>query len=115
MSDNDYENWLVRRRLVSIAAASVTAFYLHCLSIIMSNSESQAQAASTMSQQWTDLEIEAIFQHLISNKSELTDAGNFKKKTYTSAAVAIPGQTKTPSQVQTKWHTVSQSHYHFSN
>jgi hypothetical protein len=80
----------------------------------MSKSESQA-AASTMSPQWADLEIEAIIQHFISNKSELTDAGNFKMKTYSSAAVIIPGQTKTPAQVQTKWHGVSQSYYHFSN
>lgn len=118
MSDNNYENWLARRRLVSIAAAAVAAFYLHCLSIIvMSNSE--GQAASTISgittQQWTDPEIEAVLHHFISQKSELTDAGNFKKKTYTSAAAVIPGQTKTSSQVQTKWHGVSQNHYHFLN
>ncbi|KAF8815745.1 hypothetical protein BYT27DRAFT_7212960 [Phlegmacium glaucopus] len=47
------------------------------------------------SQQWTDPEIESILQHLITKRSEIGDARNFKKKTYTSATEAIPGQTRT--------------------
>ena len=107
MSDNgrDLQVWLVRRHFVSIAAAAVAAFYLHCLSIIMDNS--QAVASPTVSQQWADPETEAILLYFISNKSEIGDAGTFKKKTYTAAAGTIPGQTRSSSQVQTKWQAVS--------
>ena len=108
MSDGNFDNWLARRHLVSIAAAAVAAFYLHCLSIIMSN----PQAATSASQQWTDLEIEAILQYFMTQTSDLADAGDFKKKTYNAAAGIIPGQTKTSSQVQTKWQGVSYSRYH---
>ncbi|KAF8804214.1 hypothetical protein BYT27DRAFT_7243939 [Phlegmacium glaucopus] len=55
------------------------------------------------SQQWTNHEIESILQHFITKRSEIGDAGNFKKKTYTSAAEAILGQTRTWEQVKTKW------------
>jgi hypothetical protein len=102
--------WLVRRHLVNVAAAAVVAFYLHCLSIIMS---SQAPNTISGSQQWTDLKTEAFLQFLISHKSEIGEAGNFKKKTYTAAAGIIPGHTRTSSQVQTKWQGVSQSRNHF--
>ncbi|KAF8222296.1 hypothetical protein L208DRAFT_1381900 [Tricholoma matsutake] len=61
-----------------------------------------SQAASTVSQQWDDHETETILLHFINNKSEIGDAGNFEKKTYTVAAGTIPGQTRS-SQVQTKW------------
>jgi hypothetical protein len=108
MSDRDYDTWLARRHLVNIAAAAVAAFYLHCLSIIMSHSQPEAPSTTGMiSQQWTDLETEAVLQYLIDHKSEIGDAGNFKKKTYTAAAGIIPGQTRTSSQVQTKWQAVS--------
>jgi hypothetical protein len=106
MGDSANDNWLARRHLVSFAAAAVAAFYLHCLSLIIS-SNPQAASGRTMSQQWTDLETEAILQYFFTNKSEIGDAGNFKKKTYKAAAEAIPGQARTSSQVQTKWQLVS--------
>lgn len=65
--------------------------------------------ASTVnsSSQWTDHEIEAVLQYLIANKSEIGDAGNFKRKTYNAAAEAIQGHTRTWEQVRTKWQGVS--------
>jgi len=66
-----------------------------------------SQAASAVSQQWADHETETILLHFINNKSEIGNAGNFKKKTYTAAARTIPGQTRSSSQVQTKWQAVS--------
>jgi hypothetical protein len=63
-----------------------------------------ASSSTPTSQQWTDHETEAILQHFVDKgPSELTDTGNFKKKTYTSAAKAIQGQTKTSDQVKNKW------------
>jgi hypothetical protein len=103
MDDNGRDPWLVRRHLVSVAAAAVAAFYFHCLSIIMAT----PQAMTSGSQQWADSETEAILLYFIANKSEIGDAGNFKKKTYTAAAGIIPDQTRSWSQVQTKWQTVS--------
>lgn len=110
MSDRGYDSWLARRHFVNIAAAAVLAFYLQCLAIVMSSS----QTPSAVSQQWTDQEIEAILQYFITHNSEIGDAGNFKKKTYSAAAATIPGQTRTSAQVQTKWQGVSLYHYHFS-
>jgi hypothetical protein len=98
MDDNGRDPWLVRRHLVSVAAAAVAAFYFHCLSIITAT----PQAMTSGSQQWADSETEAILLYFISNKSEIGDVGNFKKKTYTAAAGIIPGQTRSSSQVQTK-------------
>ena len=91
---------MAQRRFVTIAASAVTTFYLYCVLIFM---------ASTVnpSSQWTDLKIEAILQYFISKKSEIGDAGNFKKKTYTAAAETIKGHTKTWEQVKTKWQGVS--------
>ena len=66
-----------------------------------------SQAASAVSQQWADHETETILLHFINNKSEIGNAGNFKKNTYTAAAGTIPGQTRSSSQVQTKWQAVS--------
>ena len=60
-----------------------------------------------MSQQWAHTETEAMLLFLLSNKSEIGEAGNFKEKTYTAAAGNIPGQTRSASQVQTKWQAVS--------
>ena len=110
-SDSAHDNWLAQRHLVNIAAAAVVAFYLHSLAIIMS---SNSQAPSTISgSQWTDLEIETILQFFIIHRSEIGDAGNFKKSTYTAAAGIIPGRTRSPSQVQSKWQSVSKIYYHF--
>ena len=47
--------------------------------------------------------------HFIAKKSEIGDAGNFKK-TYVAVAEAIPSKARTWEQVKTKWHTVS-SHF----
>jgi len=90
MSDDAYDNWLARRHLISVAAAAVAAFYLHCLSIIMANPQAASSFVSP-SQQWTDLEMEAILQYFHTHKSEIGDAGNFKKKSYTAAAGVVPG------------------------
>ena len=103
MSNNAHELWLAQQHLVSVVAAAIAAFYLQCLSIIMANS----QAASTVSQQWADHEIKTILLHFIKNRSEIGDAGNFKKTTYAAAARTIPGQTRSSSQVQMKWQAVS--------
>ena len=103
MSDN--ENNIITLAL-SLAATSVAAFYLHCLSIIIANSQA---TCSTSSQQWTDLETEAILQYFIDHKSDISDVGKFKKKTYTFASRIIPGQARTSLQVQTKWQSVSKA------
>ncbi|KAF8231112.1 hypothetical protein L208DRAFT_1399357 [Tricholoma matsutake] len=66
-----------------------------------------SQAASTVSQQWADHETETILLYFINNKSEIGNAGNFKKKIYTAAARTIPGQTRSSLQVQTKWQAMS--------
>ena len=105
-SDNSRDLWLLRRRLVSVSAAAVVAFYLRCLSIIMATPQA---STGTVSQQWADTETEAMLLFLLSNKSEIGEAGNFKKKTYTAAAGNIPGQTRSASQVQTKWQAVSRA------
>lgn len=96
-----YDPLVAQRRLVWLAASAVTAFYLHCLSTIMSGTP------STTSTSWADHEIESILQYFIANKSEIGDAGNFKKKMYSAAAEAIPGHTRTGEQVRTKWQGVS--------
>ena len=92
-------------RLVYIAASAVTAFYLHCICILMAGSNLNSLATT---QQWTDQEIETILQYLLTNKSEIGDAGNFKRKTYTAAAetVTTEGRTRTYEQVKTKWQGV---------
>jgi len=98
-SEDIIEHWEARRRLVCIAASAVTTFYLYCVLILMSSTVNS-------SSQWADHKIEAVLQYFIS-KSEIGDAGNFKKKTYTSAAENIKGHTKTSEQVKTKWQGVS--------
>ena len=65
-------------RLIYIAASAVTAFYLHCTCILMAGSKSTTQ-------QWTDQEIETL-QYFIAHISEISETGNFKRKTYTAAA-----------------------------
>ena len=102
MSDNAHDLWLVRQWLVRIAAASVTAFYLHCFTIFMAD-----VGTGTGSHQWTDQETEAILTCFASNKSKIGDTGNFTKKIYLAAAESIPGKTRTPDQVKTKWQGVS--------
>lgn len=97
-----YDPWVAQQRLVCIAASAVTTFYLHCVCIIMAGN-----LATTSS--WADHEIEAILQYFFTNKSEIGEAGNFKKKTYAAAAEAIQGRTRTGEQVKTKWQGVS--HY----
>jgi len=72
----------------------------------MANPQAASSSVSP-SQQWTDLEMEAILQYFHTHKSEIGDAGNFKKKLYTAAAGVVPGQTRTSLQVQTKWQAVS--------
>jgi hypothetical protein len=101
MPDN-HDLWLIRRRLVFLSAVAATTVYLQCLSIIMS-----ANSGSTSSHQWADHEIEAILQYFVARKSEIGDAGNFKKKTYAGAAESIQGHTRTWEQVKTKWQGVS--------
>jgi hypothetical protein len=114
MSDNAHNLWLGKRHLVTVAAAAVAAFYLHCLSVIMASSQpiTSTTIGSTSppmapSQQWTDAEMEIILLHFINHKSEIGDTGNFKKRTYGAAAGDIPGQTKSALQVQNKWQSVS--------
>jgi hypothetical protein len=110
MSDKAHNLWLGKQHLVTVAAAAVAAFYLHCLSVIMASSQpitSTTIGSTSPSQQWTDAETEIILLHFIDHKSEIGDAGNFKKKTYGAAAGNIPGQTKSALQVQNKWQTVS--------
>jgi hypothetical protein len=94
---------VVRRRLIQvcISASAITTFYLYCVCIIM------ASNPSTTSQQWSDYEIGAVLQYFLAKKSEIGDAGNFKKKTYLAAAETIQGHTRTWEQVKTKWQGVS--------
>lgn len=108
MSD-DPNVWLAKRHLVSVAAAAVTAFYLHSLSVIMATSSQPTGPDSAFSNQaqWTDAETEAILQYFLNHMSEIGDAGNFRMKTYSAAAGEIPGQTRTSTQVKTKWQSVS--------
>lgn len=103
MSDNAQDIWLTRRqRLVCLAAAAVTSFYLHCFCIIM------AKASTTSSSsQWSIEETEALLQYLLDHKSEMGEAGNFKKKTYVAAAEIIPNKTKSWDKVKSKWGSVS--------
>jgi hypothetical protein len=105
----DSDLWLEHQRRLSLclAVAAVTAFYLQCLSIVMASIPQASLSVPSMSQQWADHEIEAILLHFISKKSEIGDAGNFKKKTYVAAAETIRGQARTWEQVKTKWQGVS--------
>ena len=57
-----------------------------------------------------DWSVEAILQYFLTNKSEISDSGNFKKKTYAAAAETTQG-TRTWEQVRTKWQGVSQFFY----
>jgi hypothetical protein len=95
----NHDLWLVQCRLVSLTAAAVTTFYLHCLYIITMSTNS--------SQQWADHETEAVLLYFVARKAEIGDAGNFKKKTYAGAAESIQGHTRTWEQVKTKWQAVS--------
>jgi hypothetical protein len=92
MADDSLVVQQQRVRLIHIAASAVTSFYLYCVCIIMAGNTS---LAATTTSQWADNEVEAILQHFISKKSEIGDAGNFKKKTYMAAAEAIGGHTRT--------------------
>ena len=69
--------------------------------------------STTLSQQWTDHETEAVLQYFVAKKSEISNAGNFKKKTYAAAAETIQGHTRTWEQVKTKWQGVSQLELNF--
>lgn len=62
MSD-DPNVWLAKRHLVSVAAAAVTAFYLHSLSVIMATSSQPTGPNSAFSNQaqWTDAEPRQYF------------------------------------------------------
>ncbi|KAF8236759.1 hypothetical protein L208DRAFT_1375888 [Tricholoma matsutake] len=63
------------------------------------------------SQPWADHDIKVILLHFIAKKSEIGDAGNFKKKTYVAVAEAIPSKARTWEQVKTKWHALK-TNYH---
>ncbi|KAF8220895.1 hypothetical protein L208DRAFT_1382493 [Tricholoma matsutake] len=87
MPDNAHGQWLEQQCFICLAATAVTAFYLHCLSIIMAGIPPPINS----SQPWADHDIEVILLHFIAKKSEIGDAGNFKKKTYVAVAEAIRG------------------------
>lgn len=66
-------------------------------------------SSTTAAHPWTDTETEAVLEHFFAERSQIGEAGNFKKKTYMSAAESIPGKTRTWEQVKNKWQAVSQA------
>ena len=104
MPDNTHGQWLEQQHLICLAATAVTAFYLHCLSIIMAGLPPPIN--------WADHDIKVILLLFIAKKSEICDGGNFKKKTYVAAAEAIPSKARTWEQVKNKWNAVSSPFFH---
>lgn len=66
----------------------------------------KASASTTSSSQWSIKETEALLRYLLKHKSEMGEAGNFKKKTYLAAVEIIPNKIRAWDKVKTKWGAV---------
>lgn len=99
MVDHAVASFLARQRIIHFSACILAIIYIKCGSIMAGSKPDTAH--------WTNEEIKELLEFLLKHKATITDSGNFKGKTYTSAASTIAKNTKTASQVRTKWNSVS--------